>query len=48
MDSRFFISAIENQWDAVCEEAELSEVDKELFWKRQFLNPYAIEQWENQ
>ena len=35
--------AIENHWDAVCEAAELSEVDKALFWKRQFLNPYAIE-----
>ena len=40
--------AIENHWDALCEEAELSEVDKALFWKRQFLNPCALEQWENQ
>lgn len=42
------MGAIENHWDAVCEAAELSEVDKALFWKRQFLNPYAIERWENQ
>lgn len=35
---------IEQHWDAVCEEAELSEVDKKLFWGRQFLNPYSIEQ----
>ena len=42
------IDAIENNWSAVCEKAKLSEVDKALFWKRQFLNPYAIEQWENQ
>ena len=42
------IDTIKNHWDAICEAAELSEVDKALFWKRQFLNPYAIEQWENQ
>ncbi len=35
---------IEKQWYAVCEEAELSEVDKKLFWGRQFLNPYSTEQ----
>lgn len=32
---------IEQHWDAVCEEAELGEVDKALFWGRQFLNPYS-------
>jgi len=35
------IETIENNWSAVCEEAELSEVDKKLFWGRQFLNPYS-------
>lgn len=35
---------IEQNWDAVCEEAELSEVDKKLFWRRQFLNPYSTQQ----
>ncbi len=35
---------IEKHWDATCEEAELSEVDKKLFWGRQFLNPYSTEQ----
>ncbi|RLA50911.1 MAG: type II toxin-antitoxin system HipA family toxin [Gammaproteobacteria bacterium] len=35
---------IEQHWDTVCEEAELSEVDKKLFWGRQFLNPYSTEQ----
>jgi len=37
----YLIDAIENNWSAVCEEAELSEVDKKLFWGRQFLNPYS-------
>jgi len=36
-------TAIEQHWDAVCEEAELSEVDKKLLWGRQFLNPFSIQ-----
>jgi serine/threonine-protein kinase HipA len=38
------IEVIEQHWDAVCEEAALNEVDKSLLWRRQFLNPYSIEQ----
>ena len=34
----------EQHWDEVCEEAQLSEVDKNLFWGRQFLNPFSTEQ----
>jgi serine/threonine-protein kinase HipA len=37
------ISKIRDQWDAICEEARLSPIDKKLFWRRQFLNPYAFE-----
>jgi len=33
-------AAIEKHWASVCEEAELSEVDRRLLWGRQFLNPY--------
>ncbi|MCG8434679.1 MAG: type II toxin-antitoxin system HipA family toxin, partial [Gammaproteobacteria bacterium] len=40
---RYLTETIEQHWDAVCEEAELSEVDKKLFWRRQFLNPYSTE-----
>lgn len=36
-------SVIEEHWDSVCDEAQLSEVDRALFWHRQFLNPYAFE-----
>ena len=36
-------SVIEDNWDSVCNEAQLSEVDRALFWHRQFLNPYAFE-----
>ena len=34
--------AIEGHWEAVCEEAELNEVDKRLLWRRQFLNPFSL------
>ena len=37
------IDTIENHWSAICEQAELSAVDKALLWRRQFLNPYSIE-----
>jgi serine/threonine-protein kinase HipA len=37
------IATIESQWDDVCEQAELTEVDRNSFWHRQFLNPYATE-----
>ena len=37
-------AAIEQHWESVCEETELNEVDKRLLWKRQFLNPYSVEQ----
>ena len=36
------VEAIRDNFFAVCEEASLSEVDKNLFWRRQFLNPYCF------
>lgn len=36
------INCIAENWDAVCDEAELVAVDRNLFWGRQFLNPYAF------
>ena len=38
------IAVIEQNWDTVCEEAELSEVGRNLLWRRQFLNAFSIEQ----
>ena len=35
-------ASIEEHWDAVCDEAQLGEIDKRLLWGRQFLNPYSI------
>lgn len=37
------VAIIEQHWNDVCAEAQLSEVDKKLFWRRQFLNAYAFE-----
>jgi serine/threonine-protein kinase HipA len=39
MDQR---AAIQDNWDAVCEEARLTEIERALFWGRQFLNPYSV------
>ena len=36
------VSIIENEWQPICDEAGLSEVDRALFWRRQFLNPFAF------
>jgi serine/threonine-protein kinase HipA len=36
------VKTIEQKWSAICEEAALSEVDQALFWRRQFLNPFAF------
>ena len=37
------IEAIEHNWKLVCDEADLSEVDRSLLWGRQFLNQYSTQ-----
>lgn len=37
------ITTITDYWLVVCDEAGLSKTDRMLFWRRQFLNPYALE-----
>lgn len=36
-------ASIRGAWDNVCDEAELSEVDRSFMWQRQFLNDYAFD-----
>ena len=36
------VSIIEKEWPSISDEAGLSEVDRALFWRRQFLNPFAF------
>ncbi|KKC34023.1 type II toxin-antitoxin system HipA family toxin [Devosia psychrophila] len=37
------IEVIRTRFGDVCDEAGLSEVDRELLWRRQFLNPFAFD-----
>jgi serine/threonine-protein kinase HipA len=36
------VNTIKDKFTAICNEAKLSEVDQNLFWRRQFLNPYCF------
>jgi serine/threonine-protein kinase HipA len=38
------VTVIEREWQTTCDEAGLSEVDRQLLWRRQFLNPFAFQQ----
>jgi serine/threonine-protein kinase HipA len=37
------VKVMTDQWAAVCAEAKLTEVDRNLLWRRQFLNDFAFE-----
>ena len=37
------IDVIQNSWEGVCELAQLNQTEKDFFWQRQFLNPFAFE-----
>jgi len=37
------LHSIGDHWLAICDAAELSVVDRQLLWGRQFLNPFAFE-----
>jgi len=36
------ITCIRDGWNDVCDEASLSQVDRNFFWRRQILNPLAF------
>jgi serine/threonine-protein kinase HipA len=36
-------AVIQKHWDEVCDKAQLSEIDKKLLWRRQFLNSFSTE-----
>ena len=36
------VEVIRENWNGVCDEAQLTEADRQLFWHRQFLNPFAF------
>jgi len=37
------IAVIESDWSEVCDAAGMSHAEREFFWRRQFLNPYAMQ-----
>ncbi len=37
------VDTVRAHWNDLCDEAELSKVDRALLWRRQFLNDYAFE-----
>ena len=37
------LAIVRKQWKATCDDASLSDVDRNLFWERIFLNPYIFE-----
>jgi serine/threonine-protein kinase HipA len=37
------IATIESHWGEVCDEAGLTPAERAYFWRRQFLNPFALE-----
>ena len=39
------LATIRQQWEAVCDEVNLNEVDRAFLWGRQFLNPFALQGW---
>ena len=36
------VQTIRDNWTRVCDEGQLSEADRQFFWHRQFLNPFAF------
>ena len=37
------LATMRTEWEATCNEASLSDIDRKLFWQRIFLNPYIFE-----
>ncbi|ACM31113.1 type II toxin-antitoxin system HipA family toxin [Rhizobium rhizogenes] len=37
------IITVRDRWSEVCDEGGLTEIDRNLLWRRQFLNPFAFE-----
>lgn len=40
------LDIIQAQWEAICDEAQLNEIDRRYLWGRQFANPFAFEGWQ--
>jgi serine/threonine-protein kinase HipA len=40
------IETIARGWEAACDRAQLTQAERRFFWRRQFLNPFAFEDYE--
>jgi len=40
------ISVIKDKWETICNEANFDQTNRNLYWGRQFLNPFSIEGFE--
>jgi serine/threonine-protein kinase HipA len=40
--AEYQIRTIRDRWAGICDEAKLSQVDRNFLWRRQFLNPFAF------
>lgn len=40
------VVAIKENWDTVCDQAELSKTDRTFLWRRQFLNDFAFDDYQ--
>ena len=41
------IAGIREGWNETCDEAQLAKVDRDFLWRRQFLNDYAFEEYDD-
>jgi len=41
------IETIEQKWAEVCDEAGMTQIDRDFMWGRQFLNPYALQGYQD-
>lgn len=37
------VTTIQHKWDSICDDAQFSQTDRNYYWSRQFLNPYALQ-----
>lgn len=42
------IDVVETEWSDVCDLAQMTEIERKYFWRRQFLNPYTTEGYTRQ
>ncbi|TNF34229.1 MAG: type II toxin-antitoxin system HipA family toxin [Gammaproteobacteria bacterium] len=39
------VNTVKDNWTSVCDEAEMTEIEKSRLWQRAILNPYCLQNW---